>query len=167
MTSREKIPEDTRRKVLVEAGHRCAIPTCKQHPVDIHHIVPYAKSQDNSFNNLIALCTQCHARFHRTKEIDQRALQVYKQNLGLLNHRYGEFERRLLLFFCDSSKANTIRLPGLSEIQVYYLLKDGLLIKNGKNSGILSSSIPTWEEYQLTDQGKVFVKDLKQARSLD
>jgi len=167
MTARRKIPEETKRKVLIEAGHRCAIPTCKQYPVDIHHIVPYAESQDNSFNNLIALCTQCHARFHRTKEIDQKALHVYKQNLGLLGSRYGEFERRVLHLFCESPRANTIRLPGLSEIQVYYLLKDGLLIKNGKNSGILSSGIPTWEEYQLTDQGKAFVEDLKQARSLE
>ncbi len=167
MNVRTKIPEDTRRKVLIEAGHRCAIPTCKQHPIDIHHIVPYVESEDNSFNNLIALCTQCHARFHRTREIDQKSLQIYKQNLGLLGSRYGEFERRVLHLFCENQAANAIRLAGLSEIQVYYLLKDGLLVKNGKNSNILSGEIPTWEEYQLTDTGKTFVEDWKQARSLE
>ena len=175
MEKRQKIPEDprenvpigTQRNVLIEAGHRCAIPTCRQHPVDIHHIVPYAESRDNSFGNLIALCTQCHARFHRTKEIDQKSLRIYKHNLGLLNQRYGEFERRALELFCENEETNAIRLAGLSELQVFYLLKDGLLAKNGKHSNILLGGIRTWEEYQLTDQGKALVEDLKQARSLE
>jgi len=167
MTERKKIPENIKRKVLIEAGHRCAIPTCKQHPVDIHHIIPHATSQDDSFTNLIALCTQCHARFHRTKEIDQKALQIYKQNLSLLNLRYGEFERRILHLFCENQNANTIHLPGLSEMQVFYLLKDKLIMKNGKYSGVKSSGVPTWEEYQLTDEGKAFIKDLREAHALE
>ena len=91
---------------------------------------------------------------------------AYKYNIGLLGSRYGEFDRRVLQFFSENHKANVIRLPGLSEIQVFYLLKDGLLTKNGKDSGISSDDTPTWEEYQLTDQGNTFVDDWRQARSL-
>lgn len=167
MSNRSSLPKVLKRKVLIEAGHRCAIPACKQHPVDIHHIIPHATSQDDSFTNLIALCTQCHARFHRTKEIDQKTLQIYKQNLSLLNDRYGEFERRVLHLFCKSQNADVVRLPGLSEIQVFYLLGDGLLQKNGKDSGVKSSEIPTWEEYQLTAQGKTFIENLRQASMLE
>jgi len=38
MNDRAAIPDPLRRQVLLEAGHRCAIPTCKQVPVDIAHI---------------------------------------------------------------------------------------------------------------------------------
>lgn len=166
MNERQEIPEEIKRKVLLEAGHRCAIPTCKFVRVEIAHIIPWSESQDNSFENLIALCPNCHDLYDKDKKIDRKSMRIYKQNLSLLGSRYGEFERRVLHLFCDSPKDNAIRLAGLSEIQVYYLLKDGLLVKNGKNSGIISSGIPTWEEYQLTNQGKIFIEDLKQAHSL-
>lgn len=81
MTSRPSIPEKLKRQIKIEAGHRCAIPTCKDHPIDIHHNIPYEKCKKHTFDNLIALCTKCHARHHRTNEIDQNALQIYKKNL--------------------------------------------------------------------------------------
>lgn len=99
MSKRTAIPKKLRMQVEVEAGHRCAIPTCKKYPIDIHHIIPHKECEVHSFDNLIALCTECHARHPRTSEIDQKALQIYKRNLSLLNHRYGEFERRVLHFF--------------------------------------------------------------------
>jgi HNH endonuclease len=92
---RDSIPAAIERAVLVEAGHRCAIPTCRATTTEIAHIVPWAKSQDNSFENLIALCPNCHTRFDQKKEIDLLAVRMYKRNLGILNNRYGEFERRL------------------------------------------------------------------------
>jgi hypothetical protein len=164
---RDSIPEPIRRRVLVEAGHRCAIPTCRYTRVEIAHIEPWSKVKEHSFENLIALCPNCHDLYDKDKKIDRKSMRIYKQNLGLLGSRYGEFERRVLHLFCDSPNGHVIRLAGLSEIQVYYLLKDELLVKNGKNSGVLSSGIPTWEEYQLTDEGKAFIEDLKQARSLE
>ena len=41
--SRRNIPAKLKRRVLVEAGHRCAIPACRQIEVQIHHIVPWVK----------------------------------------------------------------------------------------------------------------------------
>ena len=90
------IPEPLRREVLVEAGHRCAIPTCHQHPVDVHHIVPQSEGGPTSFENLIALCANCHNRYHRTKEIDRKSMQQYKGNLSIVTGRYGTFEQRIL-----------------------------------------------------------------------
>ena len=38
--TRPPIPADLKRRILVEAGHRCAIPQCRSLVgVDIHHIV--------------------------------------------------------------------------------------------------------------------------------
>ncbi|WP_425302693.1 HNH endonuclease signature motif containing protein [Nocardia wallacei] len=81
--------------MLVEAGHRCAIPTCRQHPVEVDHIVDWAKVRRHDFDNLIALCPTCHAR--KTKgDIDIQSMKQYKANLGVLTSRYGDLELRLL-----------------------------------------------------------------------
>jgi hypothetical protein len=86
--------------VLIEAGHRCAIPTCRAHPVEIEHIDDWAKVREHRFDNLIALCPTCHARKgNGPDQIDRQSLKTYKQNLALLNSRYGEYERRLLEHF--------------------------------------------------------------------
>jgi 5-methylcytosine-specific restriction endonuclease McrA len=66
--TRPAIPQALKRKVLIEAGHRCAIPTCKQVPVELAHIVPWANCKEHTFENLIALCPTCHTRFDK-KEI--------------------------------------------------------------------------------------------------
>lgn len=78
---RRDISEATKRLVLVEAGHRCAIPTCRQTTTEIAHIIPWAKTQDDSSSNLIALCPTCHTRYDQKKEIDLKSMQMYKQNL--------------------------------------------------------------------------------------
>lgn len=93
---RPDIPTAIRREVLVEAGHRCAIPTCRQTPVELAHITPWAKVREHRFENLIALCPTCHTRFD-DGAIDRRAMLQYKANLGLLNSRYTQIERQLLL----------------------------------------------------------------------
>jgi hypothetical protein len=79
--SRPAIPAELKRAVLVEAGHRCAIHTCRQYPVDVAHIVPWAECREHRFENLIALCANCHRR-HHNREIDRQALIQYKRNLA-------------------------------------------------------------------------------------
>lgn len=87
-----------KRAVLVEAGHRCAIPTCRQTPVQLAHIKPWAKVNSHTFDNLIALCPTCHTRYDRG-EIDRKAMLQYKANLEILNHRYTDLERQLIKEF--------------------------------------------------------------------
>jgi hypothetical protein len=43
MEKRPPIPSELYRAVLIEAGHRCAIPTCRQIPIEIAHIMPKEK----------------------------------------------------------------------------------------------------------------------------
>ena len=82
---RKHIPNSIRRNVLVEAGHRCAIPTCKATPIEIAHVIPVAKGGDNSQDNLIALCPTCHARYDKG-EIDRKSIRAYKEQLKTLIH---------------------------------------------------------------------------------
>jgi 5-methylcytosine-specific restriction endonuclease McrA len=79
--SRPSLPEELRRQIAVESGHRCAIPTCRNPDFDVHHIVPWKKCRKHEADNLIALCPNCHRRAHRG-EIDRKSLLQYKQQLN-------------------------------------------------------------------------------------
>lgn len=78
---RPSLPAELRRSVLVEAGHRCAIHTCRATQVDVHHIVPWRQLQEHHLENLIALCPNCHRQAERG-EIDRKALLMYKARLA-------------------------------------------------------------------------------------
>lgn len=92
---RPQIPADIRRRVLVEAGHRCAIPTCRYIEVDIHHIIPWAQCQAHEYDNLIALCPNCHRRADGG-EIDRKSLRLYKINLRFVHDKFSQIEMDVL-----------------------------------------------------------------------
>lgn len=123
---RQNIPAETVRAVLVEAGHRCAIPTCRSTTTEIAHIESWAKSQDDSFANLIALCPNCHTRFDQKKEIDSKSVRIYKQNLALLNNRYGDVERRVFELVART-KSRILVLGAGGDILLANAAKDGLV----------------------------------------
>lgn len=81
MSSRPAIPAALRRQVLLEAGHRCAIPGCQHPALDVHHIIPWERCKEHSFDNLIALCPNCHRRAD-SGEIDAISLRSYKTRLA-------------------------------------------------------------------------------------
>jgi hypothetical protein len=163
--SRDTIPAEVKRAVLVEAGHRCAIPTCRATTTEIAHIVPWADTQDNSFENLIALCPNCHTRFDQKKEIDRLAVKMYKHNLGILNNRYGEFERRLFELLAKSGERVFV-LGAAGDLLVANAEKDGFFEDKhvqGMNFDIksdsgYSKSFPMTFTYWVTDAGVEFIK---------
>lgn len=87
--TREAIPAEIRRAVLCEAGHRCAIPTCRYPDIDVHHIVPWEVRKSHDFENLIALCPNCHRRAD-AGEIDRKSLRWYKSQLSASVSATGE-----------------------------------------------------------------------------
>ncbi|MGV0813711.1 HNH endonuclease signature motif containing protein [Mycolicibacterium boenickei] len=97
-SNRPAVPAAIKRAVLIEAGHRCAIPTCRQTPVEIAHIEPWSTVQAHAVENLIALCPTCHTRYDNG-DIDRISMRQYKANLAILNNRYTETERQLLRAF--------------------------------------------------------------------
>ena len=121
----------------VEAGHRCAVTTCRATSgLEIHHIVPWAKVKAHEFDNLILLCGICHARATKG-EIDRKAVRAYKANLGILSGRYGDLERRVLDHFVRGDVGDTIVIDKSHEILLSYLLEDGLLKEVGPARGAL------------------------------
>ncbi|MFJ6896849.1 HNH endonuclease [Streptomyces hokutonensis] len=153
---RPAIPTALKRRVLMEAGHRCAIPTCRTVPVELAHITPYAEVRDHTFENLIALCPTCHTRFDRG-DIDRPSMRGYKANLAVVNGRYGETERRVLDLLAANPEATQLRLPGGWDLQLWYLLKDGLLAKLQVPS-LRIEGIAAAETYAVTEAGRAFLQ---------
>lgn len=169
---RTPVPAGIQRAVLVEAGHRCAIPTCRATTTEIAHIVPWAETQDNSFENLIALCPTCHTRYDQKKEIDRLAVKMYKHNLGILNNRYGEFERRLFEVLAKSDDRIFV-LGAAGDLLVANAVKDGFF-EDKKIEGMsftinssdgYSKDFPMTFTYWVTDAGMAFIK--RYAEGLD
>jgi hypothetical protein len=84
--------------VLIEAGYRCAVPTCRTLLiVDLHHIVPVRSGGANTAGNLIALCPTCHGLFERNK-IPADAIRAWKAVLVSLSAAFDRTTIDDLLF---------------------------------------------------------------------
>lgn len=152
MASRLDISKSVKREVLIEAGHRCAIPTCKQTTTEIAHIEPWAKVKKHEFDNLIALCPNCHTRYDKG-EIDRKSMIHYKMNLSVINSRYGDLEQRVLKIFADNLDLESIHLYKHLEILLMYIVDDNLIEKDE-----LHSAFGEYNIYKLTDKGKMFIE---------
>ena len=69
---REAISVNVQRRLLAESMGRCMNPTCQKQLfiangdiIERAHIVPYCKTADNSFENLVILCPSCHTAFDK------------------------------------------------------------------------------------------------------
>jgi hypothetical protein len=133
------------RRVLVEAAHRCAIPTCRNPTTEIARIVSVAQRRDDSFENLIALCPSCQG-----KGIDRKSIRTYKRNLGILNSRYSDFERRLFDQIAETGRTSFVVEAGL-EIPLLRAVNDGLLKR------VEPSPASTHYQYEVADAGLDFV----------
>ncbi|MEM6105288.1 HNH endonuclease signature motif containing protein [Mycobacterium sp. 050272] len=140
---------EVKRRVLVEAAHRCAVPTCGNPTTEIAHIASEAPVRDHSFENLIALCPGC-----QQKGIDRQSIRTYKRNLGILNSRYSDVERRLFDQIAQSGRRSFVVEAGL-EIPLLRAVNDGLLKR------VELSAVPTGEathhRYEVADAGLDFV----------
>lgn len=141
MSDRPPIPAELRRRVLVEAGHRCAIPTCRYIDVVVHHIVPWETCQKHEYENLIALCPNCHRRAHKTDEIDRKSLYHYKANLRFAHDRFSQLEVDVL-FECARNAG----------IQLMWAPFNLLLLKRLSESGYIQ---------YIDTPGSVFVGGMK------
>lgn len=76
MPNRPVIPAATKKAILIESGHRCAV--CGEGcPLERAHIIPWRSSKDHAQENLICLCANCHERADR-EEWGEITLKEYK-----------------------------------------------------------------------------------------
>lgn len=158
--SRSAIPAELRRKVLVEAGHRCAIPTCRHIEVDVHHIIPWEKCRKHEYENLIALCPNCHRRADRG-DIDKKSLRVYKNNLRYIFDKYSQFEMDVLFDLSRQSNRHPLPFPSYLSLLIKRLLDSGFVRVQQSGSSIKVGPVKINPDYILiTDKGRVFVNSI-------
>lgn len=157
---RSPIPADLRRRVLVEAGHRCAIATCRHIEVDVHHIVPWAQCQAHEYENLICLCPNCHRRADRG-EIDRKALRLYKANLRFTHDKFSQVEVDLLFELARLHESMSIIWPAHSLLLLKRLLDAGYIEERQSPAHMVISGIDlTPRLVRLTPKGRSFIGEI-------
>lgn len=163
MASRPAIPAELRRKVLVEAGHRCAIPTCRHIDVDIHHIIPWEKCREHKYENLIALCPNCHRRSH-TGDIDRKSLKLYKTNLRFIHDKFSQLEIDILFeLYKKFTPPKRMPCPSFIGILIGRILDSGY-IKYHEEKGFVSfGGVKESPDYlSITQKGMEFIEEISQ-----
>ncbi|MGJ0396159.1 MAG: HNH endonuclease [Methylocystis sp.] len=156
---RPPIPTEIRRRVLVEAGHRCAIPTCRYIEVDVHHIIPWAQRQAHEYDNLIALCPNCHRRADRG-EIDRKSLRLYKLNLRFTHDKFSQTEVDVL-FETYNANPQGIMWPPFMHILLRRLIESGYIqIHQQSGMVIISGMRASPDIITITAKGIEFIKEL-------
>jgi hypothetical protein len=161
---RPPIPAELRRRILVEAGHRCAIPTCRYIRVDIHHIVPWEKCKKHEYENLIALCPNCHARAD-DGEIDRKSLRLYKLNLRKAWDKFTEFEIDLLFeLFRPSANLQVDQSAQFPEFHVRFIkrLLEANYVELTKRPDNVASKYGEWGSslINITQNGRRYVESM-------
>ena len=160
-TTRPPIPAPVKRAVLVEAGHRCAIPTCRHTDVDIHHIVPWSRCQEHKYENLIALCPNCHRRAD-SGEIDRKSLRRYKYNLQFVHDKYSNLEIDILFKVSALPDGMAIHWPPFLDILVNRLLDANLVAIIEQGGGVSVSGMNIAPNLlHITTEGRRFIEKIK------
>ena len=159
--SRPAIPADLRRRVLVEAGHRCAIPTCRHIQVEVHHIVPWATCREHTYHNLIALCPNCHSRADRG-DIDRKSLQLYKSNLRFVHDKFSQLEIDVLFEANSLELGQSLDWPPFNHLLIKRILDAGFVgISSGGGGGVFVNGMRVSpDRLFITHQGREFLQDI-------
>ena len=157
---RSLIPAELRRRVLVEAGHRCAIPTCRHIDVDVHHIVPYEQCKKHEYENLIALCPNCHRRADQG-EIDRKSLRMYKANLRFAIEKYSQFEMDVLFELSTTISSRGQPFPIYLNLLIKRLLDADFVRIVENKTGMWVGRVKTTPDFLvITDKGREFIESL-------
>lgn len=157
---RFSIPSELKRRILVEAGHRCAIPTCRSIVVDIHHIIPWEKCKKHEYENLIALCPNCHRRAD-ADQIDRKSLIMYKTNLRFLYDKFTTFEIDVLFELNKIPSNQMMQFPPFLILLVKRIIEAGYVKWIQTPTGVVIGGMKSNPDYlQITEIGQNFVNSL-------
>lgn len=76
---RPKVPRNTKRDLISEAGGKCANPGCPNKLIEIHHIKEWHIYKTHDETHMIAICPSCHDSITRGNlRIDDQTLYRWK-----------------------------------------------------------------------------------------
>lgn len=151
---RKKLPLDVKKQVLHLAGYKCGNPVCRTViTLDIHHMVAGANGGVDDPDNLLALCPNCHALFHRG-EILPESIRAWKMLLLAINEA---FDRKSVDLLLALDHLGSVRLSGDGLLLCASLIGGGLVKQSPRSTG---TAFPLYE-VELSERGKAFVNAWK------
>jgi hypothetical protein len=166
---RKSIPLTVRQLVLLEAGYKCANPSCRHIlTLELHHIVWVKEGGSNDPHNLVALCPNCHA-LHTAGHIPADAIRTWKSLLVSLNNPNRASADLLLVLYQDEQRIAAVtdqanqpppfRFTGDGLTMLSGLLVSGLVEIARRFSGAawFGGGMPSFE-VRLTETGRQLVE---------
>lgn len=158
---RREILENIKRKLYAESMGRCMNPDCKielfQDNGDIiekAHIDPYCETADNSYENLVVLCPNCHTKFDKLHKFTPEEVLNWKKI------RSEELDKFFCKKFTSFESLENEVFPLLSEnkyiYESYYLngekelwnkFEVKILVNNKKLKKLLESNLNLFQDH--------------------
>lgn len=153
--------------MLIEAGYKCGSPICRQIiTLQIHHIVWVKDGGENTPDNLLALCPNCHS-LHTQGYIPEAAIKTWKQLLVSLNDANRGTADLLLVLYNEEKRIeknekdslSSFRFTGDSLPAIASLITSGILeiSKRYRGAGHFASTLPSFE-VKITEKGNNLVE---------
>ena len=187
--SRDPISVNVQRRLYAESMGRCMNPACKKELfsqngdlIEKAHIDPYCKTADNSFDNLVVLCPNCHTDF------DKNSAFTPEEVLSWKHIRQNELEKFFGKRFNSFQELKEAVVPLLCEnktIFINYYLNDNktlwdsfepkILINNKKLRTLLinnrslfqSNSVKEYSNVECVDSLILHIDEFEASRGGD
>lgn len=149
---KNEIPDSLKQILFQEANFQCAY--CGHRDglnLTCHHIKSKEDEGENHYNNLIALCYNCHNRIHESKTINDKDIRRIKRHL--VHNFLTQSGVNALKIAYNDTDGFVSAVPSL----VDHLEERGLLIPHAstqfptiiKSMAVINNTI-----YRITDEGK-------------
>ena len=141
---RKSTKEGVLRRLYAESMGRCMNPNCQislfldaGDIIERAHIVPYCDGEDNSYDNLLVLCPNCHTNFDKNKLFNTSEVRSWK--VKRMSEVESFFSKKYKTFLEMKEVIKPLLLDNKTIFENYYI---------GKNKNL-------WEKFE----GKVLVNN--------
>ena len=155
------IPINIERKIIADSMGRCMNPECREELFKVDgdiiekaHIVAFSDTNDNSYENLIVLCPNCHTNFDKNTAFTEEQVRAWKEI------RKKELEDFFNIEYSSFTELKEVINPILLENQKifnnYYnnnqrklwdIFENKILSNNSKIRGILAKNLNLFQSH--------------------
>ena len=155
--SRKSVPLSVKQQVLHESGYRCSNPSCRTIlTLEIHHLDQVSDGGENTTDNLLTLCPNCHT-LHHSGTISKESLKSWKQLQLSLNEGFNKASIDILL---SMPQIKALSVTGDGFVHVAPLLTGGYLRLTVSATPIAGHAAGSFTLI-LTEKGKAFIEAWK------
>ena len=160
---RKAIPEKIKKKIYQEAGMACSM--CGESDVttfEIHHIQPYSDNNEHEEENLILLCSNCHAKV-TAGEITENEVLRLKISLMKGNNSAPQQKSQSNNVLNFNSGVNNGVVANKVEIKtqkkfIKISAPEGTIASSANHRNYIKRLIDRYHEFKTADVGKVKMK---------